>query len=180
MTETATGVIVTTTPTGTTQGICDYIQGMKSPSFVPDSQIKTTPTLDDKSVLRYGVTGPGWIVSPSDDPKVTVTLTDPVTGQTPYVKKIIISPHVNVEKVKVTMTKELDNGNNIQIEDTVVLDATGEINFSEAVKLTKVKIVIKSYTDSRVDVEVKIGILACFVEHSRYLNVEITNSSFKI
>ena len=78
--------------------------------------------MDDKSVIRYGVDGPGWTVSPSDDPKVTLTLTDPVTGEAPYVKKIIISPHVNVEKVKLTMTKELDNGNQIQIEDTVALD----------------------------------------------------------
>ena len=84
---------------------------MKSASYVPDGQIKTSPTLDDKSVIRYGVDGPGWIVSPSDDPKVTLTLTDPVTGEAPYVKKIIILPHVNVEKVKLTMTKELDNGN---------------------------------------------------------------------
>ena len=115
--ETTTGVIVTTTtPTRTTQGICDYIQGMQSASYVPDSQIKTTPTLADKSVIRYGVTGPGWIVSPADDPKVTITLPDPVTGEAPYVKKIIISPHTNVEKVKVTLTKQLDNGSNIQIE----------------------------------------------------------------
>ena len=77
-------------------------------SAIPNSHIETSPTLDDKSVIRYGVDGPGWIVSPSDDPKVTLTLTDPVTGEAPYVKKIIISPHVNVEKVKVTMIKELE------------------------------------------------------------------------
>ena len=170
MVETTTGVIVTTTtPTGTTQGVCDYIQGMKSASYVPDSQIKTTPTLADKSVIRYGVNGPGWIVSPADDPKVTITLTDPVTGEAPYVKKIIISPHANVEKVKVTLTKQLDNGNNIQIEDTVVLDPTGEISLSEVIKVSKVKITIKTYVDASTDVEVKIGILACFVEHSKYL-----------
>ena len=151
--ETTTGIIVTTTtPTGTTQGVCDYIQGMKSASYVPDSQIETSPTLADKSVIRYGVNGPGWIVSPADDPKVTITLTDPVTGEAPYVKKIIISPHANVEKVKVTLTKQLDNGNNIQIEDTVVLNATGEINFSQALKLEKVKIKIKTYTDTALDV----------------------------
>ena len=170
--KTTTGVIVTTTtPTGTTHGVCDYIQGMKSASYVPDSQIETSPTLADKSVIRYGVTGPGWIVSPADDPKVTITLTDPVTGEAPYVKKIIISPHINVEKVKVTLTKQLDNGNNIQIEDTVVLNTPGEINFSQALKLEKVKIKIKTYTDTALDVEVKIGILACFIEHSRYFYV---------
>ena len=141
---------------------------MKSASYVPDSQIETSPILDDKSVIRYGVNGPGWIVSPSDDPKVTVTLTDPVTGEAPYVKKIIISPHVNVEKVKLTMTKELDNGNQIQIEDTVTMDAAGEINFDQAVRLVLVKIKVKTYTDSSNDVEMKIGVLACFVEHSRW------------
>lgn len=166
MTETTTGLIVTTTtPTGTTQEICEYIQGMKSASYVPDSQIETSPTLADKSVIRYGVTGPGWIVSPADDPKVTITLTDPVTGETPYVKKIIISPHANVEKVKVTMTKELDNGNNIQIEDTVVLEPMGEINLSQVIKVKKIKLKIKTYIDAAINVEVKIGILACFVEH---------------
>ena len=141
---------------------------MKSASYVPDSHIETSPTLNDKSLIRYGVYGPGWIVSPSDDPKVTLTLTDPVTGEAPYVKKIIISPHVNVEKVKVTMTKELDNGNSIQIEDTVVLDASGEIDFEQAVKLTKVKLKVKKFTDLSASVEVKIGVLACFVEHSKY------------
>ena len=141
---------------------------MKSASYVPDSQIETSPILDDKSVIRYGVNGPGWIVSPSDDPKVTVTLTDPVTGEAPYVKKIIISPHVNVEKVKLTMTKELDNGNQIQIEDTVTMDAAGEINFDQAVRLVLVKIKVKTYTDSSNNVEMKIGVLACFVEHSRW------------
>ena len=158
----------TSTAAGTTITICDYIQGMISASYVPDSHIDTSPTLDDKSLIRYGVDGPGWIVSPSDDPKVTLTLTDPVTGEAPYVKKIIISPHVNVEKVKVTMTKELDNGNSIQIEDTVVLDASGEIDFEQAVKLTKVKLKVKKFTDSSASVEVKIGVLACFVEHSKY------------
>ena len=138
---------------------------MKSASYVPDGQIKTLPTLDDKSVIRYGVDGPGWIVSPSDDPKVTVTLTDPVTGEAPYVKKIIILPHVNVEKVKLTMTKELDNGNEIQIEDTVKMDAAGEIDFSQAVKLVSVKLKIKTFLDSSDNIEVKIGIFACFVEH---------------
>ena len=167
MQETSTGLIVTTTtPTATTQSICEYIQGMRSASYVPDSQIDTSPALDDKSVLRYGVDGPGWIVSPSDDPKVTVTLTDPVTGETPYVKKIIISPHDNVEKVKVSLTKELDNGNTIQIEDTVVLDDSGEIDFAQAVKLVSVKLKMKTYTDSSSNIEIKIGILACFVEHS--------------
>ena len=146
---------------------------MKSASYVPDSQIETSPTLDDKSVIRYGVDGPGWIVSPSDDPEVTVTLTDPVTGEAPYVKKIIISPHINVEKVKVTTTKELDNGNTIQIEDTVVLDTSGEIDFEQVVKLTKVKLKIKKFTDSSVDIEMKIGVLACFVEHSRYYFVDM-------
>ena len=141
---------------------------MKSASYVPDSQIKTTPILDDKSVIRYGVDGPGWIVSSSDDPKVTVTLTDPVTGEAPYVKKIIISPHVNVEKVKLTMTKELDNGNEIQIEDTVTMDAAGEIDFSQAVKLVSVKIKIKRFIDSSDNIEVKIGIFACFVEHGKW------------
>ena len=141
---------------------------MKSASYVPDSQIETSPTLDDKSVIRYGVDGPGWIVSPSDDPKVTVTLTDPVTGEAPYVKKIIISPHANVEKVKLTLTKELDNGNQIQIEDTVTLDEVGEINFDQAVKLVLVKIKVKTYTDSSNNIEMKIGVLACMVEHSRW------------
>ena len=93
------------------------------------------------------VDGPGWTVSPSDDPKVTLTLTDPSTGEAPYVKKIIILPHVNVEKVKLTMTKELDNGNQIQIEDTVTLDASGEIVFEKAVKLVSAKIKVKTYTD---------------------------------
>ena len=142
---------------------------MKFASYVPDSQIETSPILADKSVIRYGVTGSGWIVSPADDPKVTITLTDPVTGEAPYVKKIIVSPHANVEKVKVTMTKELDNGNNIQIEDTMVLDSTGEINLSDVIKVSKVKITIKTYIDASTDVEVKIGILACFVEHSKYI-----------
>ena len=59
-----------------------------------DNHIETSPTLDDKSVIRYGVDGPGWTVSPSDDPKVTLTL----TGEALYMKKIIISPHMNVEK----------------------------------------------------------------------------------
>ena len=72
---------------------------------------------------------PSWIVSSSDDLKVTLTLTDPVNAEAPYVKKIIISPHVNVENVQVTMTKKLDNGNLIQIEDILVLDASGEIDF---------------------------------------------------
>ena len=169
MTKTTTGLIITTiTPSATTQTICEHIQGMKSASYVPDNQIKTSPTLDDKSVIRYGVDGPGWIVSPSDDPKVTLTLTDPVTGEVPYVKKIIISPHVNVEKVKITMTKELDNGNQIQIEDTVTLDASGQINFDQAVKLVSVKIKVKTFTDSSNNIEMKIGVLACFVEHSMY------------
>ena len=141
---------------------------MISASYVPDSHIDTSPTLDDKSLIRYGVDGPGWIVSPSDDPKVTLTLTDPVTGEAPYVKKIIISPHVNVEKVKLTMTKELDNGNQIQIEDIVTLDAKGEIDFEQAVKLVSVKIKVKTYTDSSQNTEIKIGVLACFVEHSMY------------
>ena len=140
---------------------------MISASYVPDSHIDTLPTLDDKSVIRYGVDGPGWTVSPSDDPKVTLTLTDPVTGEAPYVKKIIISPHVNVEKVKLTMTKELDNGNQIQIEDTVTLDAAGEIVLQQAVKLVSVKIKVKTYTDSSQNMEIKIGVLACFVEHSK-------------
>ena len=140
---------------------------MKSASYVPDSQIETSPTLDDKSVIRYGVHGPGWIVSPSDDAKVTLTLTDPVTGEAPYVKKIIILPHANVEKVKLTMTKELDNGNQIQIEDTLTLDASGQINFDQALKLVSVKIKVKTYTDSSDNIEMKIGVLACFVEHSR-------------
>ena len=140
---------------------------MKSASYVSDSQIETSPTLDDKSVIRYGVHGPGWIVSPSDDAKVTLTLTDPVTGEAPYVKKIIILPHTNVEKVKLTMTKELDNGNQIQIEDTLTLDASGQINFDQALKLVSVKIKVKTYTDSSDNIEMKIGVLACFVEHSR-------------
>ena len=46
------------------------------------------------------------------------------------------------------MTKELDNGNQIQIEDTVTLDATGEIVLEQAVKLVSVKIRDKTYTDS--------------------------------
>ena len=170
--ETTTAKVVTSTqsttaPQTTTQAICEYIQGMKSASYVPDSQIETSPTLNDKSAIRYGVDGPGWIVSPSDDPKVTLTLTDPVTGEAPYVKKIIILPHDNVEKVKLTMTKELDNGNQIQIEDTVTLDASGQINFDQAVKLVSVKIKVKTYTDSSDNIEMKIGVLACFVEHSR-------------
>ena len=152
----------TSTAAGTTITICDYIQGMISASYVPDSHIDTSPTLDDKSVIRYGVDGPSWIVSPSDDPKVTLTLTDPVTGEAPYVKKIIISPHVNVEKVKLTMTKELDNGNQIQIEDTVALDERGEIVLEQAVKLVSVKIKVKTYTDSSQNMEIKIGVLACF------------------
>ena len=112
------------------------------------SHVKTSRTLDYKSVIRYGVDIPGWTVSPSDDPQVRLTLTDLVTGDTPYVKKIIISPHVNVEKVKLTMTKELDNGNQIQIEDTVTLDASGEIVFEKAVKLVSVMIKVKTYTDA--------------------------------
>ena len=157
----------TSIPTGTTQTICEYIQGMISASYVPDSHIETSPTLDDKSVIRYGVDGPGWTVSPSDDPKVTVTLTDPVTGEAPYVKKIIISPHVNVEKVKLIMTKELENGNEIQIEDVVKMDASGEIDFSQAVKLVSVKMKIKTFIDSSLSSEIKIGILACFEEHGK-------------
>ena len=134
---------------------------------MPDSHIETSPTLNEKSLIRYGVDGPGWIVAPSDDPKVTLTLTDRITGEAPYVKKIIISPHVNVEKVKLTMTKELDNGNEIKIEDTVTLDATGEIDFSQAVKLVSVKLKIKTFIDSSANAEIKIGILACFVEHGK-------------
>lgn len=142
---------------------------MSSASYVPDSQIETSPELEDKSVLRYGVDGPGWIVSPSEDPKVTVTLTDRVTGEAPYVKKIIISPHDNVEKVKCTMTKKLDNGNDIQIEDTVVLDDSGEINLDQAVKLSEVNLKMNKFTDDSTDIEVKIGVFACFVAHGRYL-----------
>ena len=140
---------------------------MVSASYVPDNHIETSPILNEKSLIRYGVDGPGWIVAPSDDPKVTLILTDPVTGEAPYVKKIIISPHVNVEKVKLTMTKELDNGNQIQIEDTVTLDAAGEIVLEQAVKLVSVKIKVKTYTESSQNMEIKIGVLACFVEHSK-------------
>ena len=45
------------------------------------------------------------------------------------------------------MSKELDNGNQIQIEDTVTLDGVGEIVFEKAVKLVSVKIKVKTYTD---------------------------------
>ena len=140
---------------------------MISPTYVSDTQIETSPVLDDKSVIRYGVDGPGWSVSPSDDPKVTVTLTDRVTAQAPYVKKIIILPHANVDKVKLTMTKELENGNKIQIEDVKTMDASGEIDFPQAVKLVSVKIKIKTFIDSTENIQIKIGILACFVEHGK-------------
>ena len=65
------------------------------------------------------------------------------------------------------MAKELDNGNSIQIEDTVVLDASGDTDFEQVVKLTKVKLKVKKFIDLSVSIEVKIGVLACFVEHSK-------------
>lgn len=154
----------TTTEGTTTQVICDYVQGMSSPAYIPDDQIETNPSIADKSVLRYGVDGPAWLVSPNDQPMVKITLTDPVTGEAPYVKKLIIMPHDNVEDVHCVISKQLNNGNVVQIADTVHLNESGEVEFLQPVKIISITLRITVVPDFSVDIQIKVGILACMVE----------------
>ncbi len=152
----------TTTRKATTEGICDYIQGMGDASIISDAQISARPALPDKSAVRYGVEGPGWTVSPDQEPELNINLSD-LTGQASYVKKIVLAPHTNIRSVQCIMAKKLDNGNQIQIEDTVQLDESGEIDFSQAVQLLSITIRVKVVLDPTVNIEVKVGIYGCFV-----------------
>ena len=120
-------------------------------------------------MVRYGTVRPGWIVNPVDNPKIKVNLDDPVTGESPYVTKIIVEPHVNVKKVKIVADKVLDNGNKIEFIDKFTLDVTGEISFQQPVRLSQVKVSFISVFNETTDIEVKLGIVACFVEHSKFV-----------
>ena len=50
----------------------------------------------------------------------------------------------------------------------MTLDERGEIVLEQAVKLVSVKIEVKTYTYSSQNMEIKISVLACFVEHSMH------------
>ena len=120
-------------------------------------------------MVRYGTVRPGWVVSPAENPKVEVNLDDPVTGESPFVTKIIVDPHVNVEKVKIVADKVLDNGNKIEFSDKITLDITGEIKFQRPIRLSQLKVSFSKVFDETKDIEVKVGIVACFVDHSKYV-----------
>ncbi len=153
--------------------MCQYgaVQGMEDPAIISDSQITLTPeaSSEDKYAVRHGVQGPGWVVSPfliSDrDPQVVLDLSN-AAGESSYVKKLVLQPHTNVDTVQLIMTKVLDNGNEIQIQDTVQLDESGEINFQQALRVISLTIRITAVTDPGVEIEVKVAVYGCFVEQS--------------
>ena len=89
-------------------------------------------------------------------------------GESPFVQSIILSPHTNVDKVKIYGKYPGKNNFKLLVNSEV---KTNEIFLDEPTKLKEVKIEFTKSLDNKINYEIQIGIMACFKFEGRESNI---------